>query len=143
MSVYYEFDGDDVVLAFSYDPTAVEALKFAVPKGHRLWVPEERVWRIKARFWERVKTIFVQYGVFSAAEFNELKRPVGGGDWETLWVRQGAPVEVVDAAYRALARLHHPDLAPAGTSEGKMAERHRRMVRINLAYEKLRARKGG
>lgn len=49
-------------------------------------------------------------------------------DWHTLQVLPGAPKAVVDAAYRALARIYHPDLS--GSSE--------QMARINGAYERLK-----
>ena len=44
-----------------------------------------------------------------------------------LWLKPGAPREVIDAAYRALARLYHPD---AGGSEEAM-------TRLNLAYRQI------
>ncbi len=44
--------------------------------------------------------------------------------WSELWLKPGAPREVIDAAYRTLARLYHPD---AGGSEEAM-------TRLNRAY---------
>ena len=36
--------------------------------------------------------------------------PAAAGDaYAALWLRPGAPPEVVRAAYRALAAVHHPD----------------------------------
>ena len=37
------------------------------------------------------------------------------GDWvadqqEVLWLRHGAPVEMLRASHQALARIHHPDV---------------------------------
>lgn len=47
-----------------------------------------------------------------------------------LMVEPYAPIEVIEAAYRALTRIYHPDVAgPDGTSK---------MVRINAAIEELR-----
>lgn len=52
-----------------------------------------------------------------------------------LHVLPGAPWSVIEAAFRAVARLCHPDLiGPSG---------HTRMVAVNRAYETLKKRVGG
>ena len=51
--------------------------------------------------------------------------------YEVLQVHPSAAPEVIEAAYRALARLHHPDLS--NDPEGEKA-----MVELNAAYETLR-----
>lgn len=48
--------------------------------------------------------------------------------WASLHLLPSAPREVVDAAYKALARLHHPDLGGSTAA----------MQRVNDAYQKLR-----
>ena len=55
-----------------------------------------------------------------------------GAEWSTLHLRPGAPVEVVEAAYRALALLYHPDRG--GDTD--------RMQEINAAIEGLRRARG-
>lgn len=49
------------------------------------------------------------------------------GSWAVLWLANGAPPEVIAAAYRALAKIHHPDV---GGSEEQMKK-------INDAHESL------
>lgn len=49
------------------------------------------------------------------------------GPHATLYLLPSAPLEVVRAAHRALAALHHPDVG--GNEE--------RMVEINLAYDEI------
>ncbi len=51
--------------------------------------------------------------------------------YKTLQVDPEAEDEVIEAAYRRLARKYHPDVAPGAESE-------QRMVRINQAWEVLR-----
>lgn len=53
--------------------------------------------------------------------------------YEILHVRDDAAQVVVDAAYRALARLHHPDRSPSAASSQRMAE-------LNRAYAAVRTR---
>lgn len=48
--------------------------------------------------------------------------------YQTLNVAQDAPIEVIQAAYKALAKLHHPDL-PNGNAE--------KMKRVNAAFDVL------
>lgn len=52
----------------------------------------------------------------------------GSDDWQTLQVQPGAPKLVVDAAYRALAMMYHPDRN--GSVE--------LMAKINGAYDRLK-----
>ena len=51
--------------------------------------------------------------------------------YEVLQVHPSASQEVIQAAYRTLARLHHPDMDDS-------AEATKRMTDINLAYEVLK-----
>jgi DNA-directed RNA polymerase subunit RPC12/RpoP len=67
-------------------------------------------------------------------------------EYGELYLRPGAPAEVIDAAYRALSRLYHPDHAPAPAGPEEIRERERKMARLNRAYEWLRRgirKKGG
>lgn len=133
--LYYEYGADGwVYLYFDYDPTVVEAIKFAVPYGSRRWIPDRRSWWIASAFWPRLRKTLVDCGVFAHSEFEELKVKGGGTAWSTLYLVNGAPPEVIDAAYRALAKLHHPDRA---TDVADLAGRTQRMTTLNLAYEKL------
>ena len=52
-----------------------------------------------------------------------------------LFLLPGAPFEVIQAAYRAVAKLFHPDLVGSGG--------HERMVAINKAYSVLERRAKG
>jgi len=57
-------------------------------------------------------------------------KPKTSDPYTALWLLPGAPPEVVKAAYKALATLHHPD-KPGGDDE--------RMRAINSAYQQLAA----
>lgn len=52
--------------------------------------------------------------------------------YRTLQVTREAEPEVIDRAYRALAKKYHPDTATSGASEATV-----RMQRINDAYAVL------
>jgi hypothetical protein len=62
------------------------------------------------------------------------ERVTSTGPYATLHVADDAPLEVAEAAYRALSRSAHPDTN--GAQSG-----HAWMVMLNLAIEKIRAAK--
>ncbi len=59
---------------------------------------------------------------------------------EILGVDPGASQATIKAAWRRLAREHHPDLASGDATATRRATR--RMAEINAAYEELRAARG-
>ena len=58
-----------------------------------------------------------------------------------LGVDRGASQATIKAAWRRLAREHHPDLTPGDTQAARNATR--RMAEINQAYEQLRVGRPG
>lgn len=56
-----------------------------------------------------------------------------------MYLRDNAPNEVVDAAYRALAKMRHPDLA---RDDVDRRERTEAMKRLNTAYEACKKVRG-
>ena len=124
----------------------IEALKDYVPACNRVYVPERKTWRIdgyahdclqgwlayaRSTFNARIEWIGETYED-PEAEWKPPKRerPKAGDPYQTLHLLPSAPPEVVKAAYRALATLHHPD-KPGGDGE--------RMKVINDAYRRLAA----
>jgi hypothetical protein len=147
---------DRVELISPYVPEMIESLKYHVPWG-RTWSPEEKIWRVQRQFLADLMAAidpFMDYMVFdgkrqwdgqsrSHSEWfweGERKAPpppprpgYGGGRnadlYALLHLIPGAPIEVVKAAYRAVALKAHPD---TGGSDAQMKV-------INAAYEKLMA----
>lgn len=106
-----------------YQPDFVRYLKLRLPKYARKWNPERRMWWVAEEHIEEAIEVVRRF-------FDEVTIPelVEQGDaWAILWLRPGAPPEVIKAAYRTLAVLHHPDHGGDKTT----------MQRINLAYERL------
>jgi hypothetical protein len=124
MSYQYSVDGPHVVLRFEYHPSLVVALKTRIPKSYRRWNPERQAWIIGREYWPTAQRVLADFGFVGVAP----PRPVSDS-WRRLHLQPDAPPEVVDAAYKALARVHHPD---HGGDNGHMRE-------INLAYDALKA----
>jgi DnaJ-domain-containing protein 1 len=124
----------------------IEALKDYVPACHRVYVPGRKTWRVDAyaaadlRAWlaygrgtfnARIEWIGGEAATDPDAEWTPPpSKPRTSDPYTALWLLPGAPPEVVKAAYKALATLHHPD-KPGGDGE--------RMRAINSAYQQLAA----
>ncbi len=133
----------------------VSAIRKFVPPSSRSY--ERPVWTFNPRYYHCVLTITKHYfsniidqvGTVSEPQANEWKR--GWAEWlevdelegvrepvgvvrhqstphARLHLTSDAPPEVVDAAYRALAKIHHPDRG--GNQE--------LMKAINVAYDQIK-----
>ena len=136
-------------LTFPYDPKVVEMLKLHIPASERRWVPAEKCWMVSSTYSTLgiglIRRIYPNIVVVN----ERLTWSSDDDDWEddepstppplrktdssfaTLHLLPSAPAELVDAAYRCLARLHHPDTG--GTTSA--------MQRINTAHGALKARR--
>ena len=58
--------------------------------------------------------------------------------YKTLYLVPNAPSYVVEAVYRALAKMWHPDVRPASEKDKAI----KRMVALNRAVEQIRSKAG-
>lgn len=99
--------------------------------------------RAEAAFLDRVAQIFELDGeavrrMRAEKESDEIVDP-----WQVLGVPRGSGPEAIKAAHRRLVREHHPDrLAAQGLPQEFIDGATRRLARINVAYDQLRARRG-
>lgn len=127
LPVYAEHDPPWVYLTFDWHPDVIDAFKDELPNYSRAWLKEERAWRISQDRFPDAQRILENYGyhIFQPKPISALV--VTTDDHKTLFVAADAPHEVVRAAYRALAKIHHPDI---GGDPKKMQE-------INEAWRRL------
>jgi hypothetical protein len=122
---------------------AIASLKRTVPPHLREYEPDTKQWFVsdlaRTQLDRWLGHLFVSYGVEAewitaddAGDTHERTRKphtsAKADPFATLHLLPTAPPEVVRAAYRALAHLHHPD-KPTGDGA--------RMRTINAAYEQL------
>lgn len=132
---------DRIELAFPFERALVDGLK-SFPALARSYNPATRVWTVRAPHDERALALLFRHFP-GAAVFGERGRhsappPTPPGPrpprpHDTLYVLPSAPREVIDAAYRALVKKHHPDRLPAPERAGGNAA----LARINVAYAQL------
>ncbi len=128
-------DGCSVKIAASDSEVfkyAIENLKEIIPPVYRTYNPNSKTWTVTdwafLRDW--VDDLSGKYQV--ETNLDELKNEPApaqsiASPFQTLYLLPNAPLEVVKASYRALAKLHHPDV------RGDSAK----MIEINRAYETL------
>jgi len=137
MNAYYEIRWPFYYVSFSYDPDLIACLKDEIPRGYRKWVPESKVWQISGDYWGIAAGILTSFGYTlrdaDTRRWQQETKAHTNDDTDALRIlhlTEGAPPELIVAAYRVLAKIHHPDRG-GGNDD---------MVRINLAYERLRAK---
>jgi hypothetical protein len=130
-------DRRTATLRTPYNAAFVEHLKQAVHASYREWMPTEKLWRVDTPY-DRVAAEILRF-FYPDAEIKArpLFEPTSASshgcrcdaDHRALYVCQGAPAEVIKAAYKALALLNHP------VRGGDVAF----MQGLNAAFERLTA----
>lgn len=132
-----ERDGCGWVIKFACDDRAVfwetvDGIKARVPWNGREWIPDEKAWWIDNSYLPLIAALFGNYTAMrqrsantpSAFDSTAIPDKVRLA-FAVIHLLPDAPPEVVKAAYRACAALHHPD---RGGDTGLMKQ-------INLGYE--------
>jgi hypothetical protein len=127
--------GGYVKITFRYRAEVIQAIKDFIPAASREYLPSEKAWLISPGWvHSALDTLRWYFDEVQIIEQGQPSTPTPirktDPDFAALWLLPGAPAEVVRAAYKALARLHHPDIG-GGTAE---------MQTVNAAYAKLQNR---
>lgn len=121
----------DVILKFPYSQSFIEELKYQIPQSYRTYDADTKTWRIDRFYADEAVSLFYEY--FPDAEgsyYTERPAVPALPEWcLTLHVLPTAPRQVVDAAYKALCKLYHPDTASGS---------HEKMKQLNQAVEEAR-----
>lgn len=133
---------DRIEFIFPYDAAMVDDIK-TVPVACRSYEPKTRIWTVRTPYAGCVLDRFLRR--FSWADVIDDRH--GGRTTappppprastvtphSALYVLPSAPPEVIEAAYKALVKLHHPDRLPAP----ERARGNETLARINVAYAQL------
>lgn len=98
----------------------VKYLKYSIPIEHRYWSPELNAWCVLDKY------VDACHQLGSAAL--SPPTPSISDDFAILHLRRDAPMVIVEAVWRKLAQLHHPDHG------GDAAE----YKRYNAAYQRIK-----
>lgn len=137
-----------VYLYTPFDDTFRNWLKMTVPSGQRAWEAEEKRWWVSEEYADdavkMAQACFPQLDTsdyflksqshkqtgFGGSAQSQPPKQEPAGPQAVLFCLPSAPAEVLTAAYKALAKVYHPD---AGTRPDAL-----RMTAINGAIERLR-----
>lgn len=154
MRMSFHQDGQWVKCVGGYDKGFVDFLRYGVrPQSYRTYDYQSKVWRFHHTWLPHVAPIARER--FTEVDWSSLppdwqieiaktktrRRPkkiqavdksVERSPYSILYVTEDAPMEVVQASYKALARKHHPDVS--GDQD--------QMVDLNNAYEEICKKRG-
>lgn len=125
----------DIDIRTPYHAGFVESLKTMIPWDCRRWNGDTKLWHVDSIFANQAIDIVRQY--YDHVEVNQYHHQssppppnftTSTDPFRVLFLIPTAPGPVITAAYRALARMHHPD----NGGETKT------MQTINAAYDKLK-----
>lgn len=106
-----------VTLRFPYFPPMVRGLKDVIPAAFRLYDREDgHAWTVYAEYaaiaLKLLALHFPDADIFTAQSRQSRSQPQGRTDhdaYAVLYLLPTAPPPVVDASFRALAKMYHPD----------------------------------
>ncbi len=124
-----------VEVRFPYRRDVVENVKTFIPSTDRSWDPAAKVWTVSGPWISTVLSLLRDaFGDVHIEQAASAPRPSSirqtDHDFAILHLLPSAPPELIEAAYRCLCRLHHPDRGGDGE----------RMVALNTAMATLRDR---
>lgn len=102
-------------MAFPYKRLLVDLLKAEIPAYARTYDPEEKTWWVAAPYaqlaTDLLRTCFPDARIERPSSRQAASEPIRGTDraFAVLHLLPSAPPALVDAAFRCLAKLHHPD----------------------------------
>jgi hypothetical protein len=125
--------GGDVVLRFPYDARLVELLKAEIPPCARSYDSGDKTWTVSASYAALALRLLVMLYPDARIERSGTRSDPdphrsAACPFAVLHLLPTAPPELIEGAYRILARLHHPDTG--GTNEA--------MIVLNAARDALR-----
>jgi len=117
-----------IIVEAPYDAEFTDTLKTSIPTKKRIWDANDKAWYVVKDQLDKLTHILDQY-YDEVILLNFPAQDLTTDAWGKLFLVPGAPIELIQSAYRFLARKHHPDV---GGDVNKMKE-------INLAYKELMA----
>ena len=122
--------------AFPFHRELIEALKESVPFRYRTYDPTKKEWLVESEYLDLAIDLLLEF--FPDADIPRRPRPKTHGHeasadeaaFRALHLLPTAPAPLIEASYRVMARLNHPDVG--GDAET--------MKRVNGAYAALKER---
>ena len=125
-SIRYLPSGLFIQLEAPYNRPFTDELKKSVPAKKRMWDNNDKCWYVvKDQFDKLTHLMDKHYDETILLDFPEQE--VSNDSWSKLFLIEGAPLGIVQAAYKVLSKKYHPDL---GGDVVKMQE-------LNVAHKDI------
>lgn len=125
---------DELECTIPFHRGLVEAWKEAIPWRSRGYDPDTRAWRFLPGFQEIAIRLLLQHFPDAELPSSRYQRtphatPAGTDHFAVLHLLPSAPAQLVDAAYRTLAKLCHPDVGGSDATMRRLTEAHQTLSR--------------
>lgn len=142
LTLTYEEKYKLIKCSFDRNIEFTQHLKYRIKASHRRYDSEDKCWYVKEvaittlvrlgdTYFDRIVykelPVYLQIKIADRKNIQLSKAVSGQTAYQVLHLQESAPLEVVKAAYKALAHIHHPD--KGGETE--------MFTQINEAYEKI------
>jgi hypothetical protein len=121
---------DEVECTIPFHAELIATWKQEIPYNRRSYDPESKAWR----FWGGYEDLAIALLLERFADADTPRgtrtcgkaptRPAGSDHFTTLHLLPSAPAALVDAAFRCLAKIHHPDVGGDATRMRELTEAH-------------------
>ena len=126
---------DEIECAIPYHADLIAAWKAAIPYVSRRFDPDTKAWRFWGKYEALAITLLLQF--FPDAQIparhqtspHSGKGRVGDEHFVALHLLPSAPPQLVDSAFRCLAKLHHPDKGGNSETMRRLTEAHEALSR--------------
>ena len=126
------YDEVECTLAFGQHPETsralIDAWKAQIPYSRRTYEPKTRVWRFWGGYQAIATALLLQYFPDARVPPRWQSPPtpprVGTDSFAVLHLLPSAPLELIDAAFRCLAKRHHPDVGGDTATMRRLTEAH-------------------
>lgn len=104
-------EGEFLLFKTPYSPEYVQELKDRIPQRWREWVPQTKAWKVHVAFRDIALAVFERHFPADRPALPEGNAPemTRAEAFEVLWLIEGAPRELIDAAYRELNIIYEDD----------------------------------
>jgi hypothetical protein len=121
-------EGGAIVFRVPFRREWVDRVKASVPADHREWNPDDKFWIV----WPPFAADVLRLTKNTFGFLSERGNPAAMADdhFRILHLRETAPIELIETAFRTLAKIHHPDRGGD----------HATMRQLVSSYEALRER---
>jgi hypothetical protein len=107
---------DELECTIPFHRGLVEEWKDAIPFRSRSYDPDSKAWRFWSGYQELAMALLVKHmpdaelPSRARSHAKSQTRHAGSDHFQVLYLLPSAPPELIDAAFRCLAKIHHPDV---------------------------------